>query len=107
MKLPQLPISGKNYTITPVESKQGNPLDIVINGVMSNVGTDAFAELSRMKKVEFAIKLTTTDNRNWLMFDYDFPAVFNFVVEGGDQGSNRSRIKFTFKGRAAFAPLSI
>lgn len=102
--MPSISVASRNYSIKTGESKQGEFYDIAIEGMLYNVTPKALNEFKRLRKSEFAIRMNTLDGTTWLMCDLNFPATFDFTVDGGGVGSDRSRIKFTFKGKMPYPP---
>lgn len=102
--MPSISVASRSFSIKTSESKQGELYDISIEGTIPNVNLKAVQELKRLKKSEFAIRMNTLDGTTWLMSDTQYPAIFDFTVDGGGVGSDRSRIKFTFKGKMPYPP---
>jgi hypothetical protein len=102
--MPSIAVASRNYTITPSESKQGELYEMAITGTIANATPQALQEFKRMKRMEFAVRINTWDGTTWLMMDLQYPASFSFVMDGGDAGSNRTKIKITFKGKMPYPP---
>jgi hypothetical protein len=90
----------KPYEISSTTTKQGVVYNMSVSGFLKNLSSSALLELRKMKNLDFVLKMTLLNNETFLAAEPDFPADFDFSIEGGDFGMNKGRVKFRFKGKS-------
>lgn len=90
----------KPFEISSTTTKQGVIYNLNVSGLLKNLSSSALLELRKMKNLDFVLKMTLLNNETFLAAEPDFPADFDFSIEGGDFGMNKGRVKFRFKGKS-------
>jgi hypothetical protein len=90
----------KSFEIASSTTKQGVVYNLNVSGLLKNLSSAALLELRRMKNLEFVLKMTLLNNETFLAAEPEFPADFDFSIDGGDFGMNKGRVKFKFKGKS-------
>lgn len=96
-------VAGSNmpWQITEKESKNGTIYTATASGTLMGGGEPSDMRVLRdMKESKHLIKLQLADGRILLFADYEFPAEFNFKVEGQSQKNELRRVSFTFEAQS-------
>lgn len=99
LTMPAVENAPRSWEVTQQDTKHDDRYTATAGGMLKGTDAVTIKELNRMKKRFFVVLATRPDGTRILLADPVFPAKFDFSVDGGGEGLQRSRTKFKFTGK--------
>lgn len=86
----------RQWEQTQTASKQGNPYDNILQGVIQNMKPSVSVELEKMSHLAFLVRLLDYNNQSWLIGTLESPLRFRYqqLTGGGINESKNYRFRF-------------
>lgn len=94
--MPNAPSTPKPYDIATRETKSGQQHTATANGLLIGGEGSDFRVLRDNKESRHLVRATLPNGTKLLLADYDFPAEFNYKIEGEGDAVTLRRISFSF-----------